>query len=483
MISSKQFTSGLATFAGAWTLARREIRDQMRDWRILTPIILLTLFFPLLMNFTARQAVDFVERYGAPVIGDRLIPFLLMVVGFFPISISLVIALESFAGERERLSLEPLLATPLSDSQLYIGKLIASMVPPLSAAYLGIVVYLTGLYFRIGWTPTVSLLLQVVALTTVQALVMVSGAVVISSQTTSVRAANLLASFIIIPVAQLIIGESLIMFWGRYYILWWIVLAQSLIAIVLIRIGLRLFNREELLGNELDVFDVRWVGRTFWNAFKGGAGSIGDWYRGVLGRSLRSIRIPIGITFSLLVLGFFAGFRYASVFTLPPELFEWQASRDEFAEALRRFGMLSAAGWVKIFLINLRAVGIATLLGLFTLGVLGEILLMAPIAIIGYLAGNIYLAGQDPLLLLSGLVAPHGILEIPAAILAGGAILQLGMAAISLPRGSSLGEGWIKAAAEWVRIMLGLVIPLLVAAAALEVFVTPRIALWVLSGS
>ena len=98
--------------SGAWVIARREIRDQLRDWRILTPIIILTLFFPLLMNFTAQQAVDFVGRYGAPVIGDRLIPFLLMIVGFFPISISLVIALESFAGERERLSLEPLLATP-----------------------------------------------------------------------------------------------------------------------------------------------------------------------------------------------------------------------------------------------------------------------------------------------------------------------------------------------------------------------------------
>jgi uncharacterized membrane protein SpoIIM required for sporulation/ABC-type transport system involved in multi-copper enzyme maturation permease subunit len=469
--------------AGAWILARREIRDQFRDWRILTPIIMLTLFFPLLMNFTARQAVDFVERYGAPVIGDRLIPFLLMVVGFFPISISLVIALESFAGERERLSLEPLLATPLSDAQLYIGKLVASMAPPLSAAYLGIAVYLTGLYFRLDWVPEPQLLIQVIALTTVQALVMVSGAVVISSQTTSVRAANLLASFIIIPVAQLIIGESMIMFWGRYNILWLIILVQSLIAIVLIRIGLRLFNREELLGRELDVLDLRWVGRTFWEAFKGGATSIAAWYKGVLRRSLARVRVPIAMTLITLVVGFVAGYRYASVFTLPANLFQWQASGGELAEALQRFGMFSTAGWLKIFLINMRALLIASVLGLFTLGVLGEILLMAPIAIIGYFAGNLALAGQDPLLMLGALVAPHGILEIPAALIAGGAILQLGMAAISLPKGSSLGEGWIKALAEWIRIMLALVIPLLVAAAALEVFVTPHIALKVLSGS
>ncbi|MEE8568548.1 MAG: ABC transporter permease subunit, partial [Anaerolineales bacterium] len=222
----------LETIAGAWIVARREIRDQLRDWRILTPIIILTLFFPLLMNFTAQQAMGFVTRYGAPIIGDRLIPFLLLIVGFFPISISLVIALESFAGERERLSLEPLLATPLTDSQLYLGKMVASLVPPLGASYLGISVYLVGLVLSIGWRPPPQLLLQVLALTTIQAIVMVSGAVVISSLTTSVRAANLLASFIIIPVAELVIGESVIMFWARYEILWWIVLALALIALV-----------------------------------------------------------------------------------------------------------------------------------------------------------------------------------------------------------------------------------------------------------
>jgi uncharacterized membrane protein SpoIIM required for sporulation len=293
----------------------------------------------------------------------------------------------------------------------------------------------------------------------------------------------LLASFIIIPVAQLIIGESLIMFWGRYHVLWWIILAQTLIAIVLMRIGLSLFNREELLGNELDVLDLRWLGRTFWEAFKRDATSFFEWYQGVLGHSMRRIRIPTGITFIVLIVGFVAGYHYASIFTIPAEALQWEASGDQFAEALRGFGMFSTTGWIKIFLINLRALAIATVLGLFTLGVLGEILLMAPIAIIGYFAGNFGLAGQDTLLLLVALVAPHGILEVPAALIAGGAILQLGMAAISLPKGSSLGEGWIRALAEWVRIMLGVVVPLLLAAAALETFVTPRIALWVLAGS
>ena len=105
-----------ATLARALIITRREVRDQLRDWRLTVPVVILTLFFPLLMNFTASQVLAFVGRFGADIVGERLVPFLLMVVGFFPISVSLVIALESFVGEKERHSLEPLLSSPLSDT-------------------------------------------------------------------------------------------------------------------------------------------------------------------------------------------------------------------------------------------------------------------------------------------------------------------------------------------------------------------------------
>jgi ABC-type transport system involved in multi-copper enzyme maturation permease subunit len=127
------------------TLVHRELRDQLRDWRVVIPVVILTGIFPLLMNFAAQTAMDFVSRYGAPIIAEQLFPFLLMIVGFFPTTVSLVIALESFVGEKERYSLEPLLSTPLSDEELFVGKALASMATPLASAALGIRVYLTGL--------------------------------------------------------------------------------------------------------------------------------------------------------------------------------------------------------------------------------------------------------------------------------------------------------------------------------------------------
>lgn len=184
----------------ALAITKREVRDQLRDWRIIFPVLGLTVFFPFLMNFTARTALDFVTKYGASLIADRLVPFLFMVVGFFPISVSLVIALESFVGEKERGSIEPLLNTPLKDWQIYLGKLLSSTISPLLSSYIGMTVYLVGLVITKVTLPGINVLIQLVALTTVQAVVMVAGAVIVSTQTTSVRASNLLASFIVIPL-------------------------------------------------------------------------------------------------------------------------------------------------------------------------------------------------------------------------------------------------------------------------------------------
>lgn len=466
-------------FSRAFVIARREIRDGFRDWRIIAPILVLTLFFPALMNFTARQAVEFVTDYGAPVIGERLIPFLLMIVGFFPISVSLVIALESFVGEKERHSLEPLLSSPLSNIQLYIGKTLAATVPPLLAAYLGILVYLTGLYLSLRWTPPPILLIQILTLTTVQATVMVSGAVVISTQTTSVRAANLLASFIIIPMALLVQGESLIMFWARYDVLWVIIFGLVMVNVVLVRMGVRLFNREELLGRELDELNFPQMARTCWREFAGEARSLLPWYRREVSKSLGKIRWPVAMMTLACVAGYFLGQHYASIYRLPVSLVNLTFSSG-LSERLEQFGLFSASGVGLVLFQNTRAVLIASALGAFTFGVLAVVILMLPTTLVGYFAGQVALAGYNPLIFLAAFILPHGILEIPAAILVGAATINLGASLISPPPGKTVLDGWLMSLADWLKIFVGLVLPLLVGAAILEVFVTPNVVVAVL---
>jgi uncharacterized membrane protein SpoIIM required for sporulation/ABC-type transport system involved in multi-copper enzyme maturation permease subunit len=465
----------LSEIRPALIITRREIRDQFRDWRIIIPILFLTILFPSLMNFTAQQAVNFVERYGASTVGDRLMPFLLMVVGFFPISISLVIALESFVGEKERHSIEPLLSSPLNDWQLYLGKLLSATVPPLIASYIGIGVYLFGLYRRVGWMPERVLLFQIILLTTVQAIVMVSGAVVVSSQTTSVRAANLLASFIIIPMTFLIQGESVVMFWAKYDVLWWAIVGQIVIAALLIRTGIAKFNREELLGRELDEINLRWSWRTYWRSFTGQAKSPLGWYRSEVFRALKLLRLPVVLVTLTLAFAVLTGAGQAKVFALPPEALNLNNIQQGFVSGLEAIRFFSVQSVSLVWLHNLRVIALATLLGIFTFGVLGILVLMTPLVLIGYFAAAVGAAGISPLLFVSAFVLPHGILEIPAIILAGAAILRLGATLAAPSPGKSIGEAWLSALADWTKVTLGLVLPLFLGAALLEVFVTPRL--------
>jgi len=480
-------------------LVQREIRDTLRDWRMIIPMLLLTLLFPALMSVVADMALDWVAKYGAPIVGERLMPFLLMIVGFFPISFSLVIALETFVGEKERNSLEPLLATPLSDAQLYLGKTLAAMIPPLVAAYLGIIVYLAGLYIFEGWLPSPMLLSLILLLTTAEGLVMVSGAVVVSSQTTSVRAANLLASFIIIPVALLVQAEATIMFWANYSLLWWILVFLLVVDAILIRMGIHLFSRESLLGQEIDGLDIPYLWHTFWRhlrwrewTFGLEAESLPSWLRwiGAVG-GLYRYRIPAilrrsGLAILTVLLGLamsaWVGFEFASRYPLPEQLLQLdQISNDMFID-------LPTVGWLPSFTVwgvlanNVRALAGAALLAVFSFGTLAIALLMAPMAIIFFFVLQAAYAGYNPLLFFGAFVLPHGVLELPAAIIATALAVRLGATFMAPPEDMTIGEGWLQALAEFVTVFIALVVPLLALAAVVEVHVTPAIVVWAFGG-
>jgi uncharacterized membrane protein SpoIIM required for sporulation/ABC-type transport system involved in multi-copper enzyme maturation permease subunit len=463
---------------GALIVMRREVRDQLRDWRIVLPIVILTLFFPFLANFTTGQILNFVGKYGANLLADRFIPFLLMIVGFFPISISLVIALESFAGETERKSIEPLLSSPLTDGQLYLGKLLASLLTPLVASYLGMAVYLIAIYRSSNWRTEPMFLLLIAALTAIQALVMVSGAVVISTQTTSVRAANLLASFIIIPVSLMIQGESVMMLWANYQVLWWVVVALAVIAGLLLRMGIAHMNREELLGHELDTLNFGWMWKVFRQQFTGGTHTVWEWYGREIPRTLRRMQIPLACMAVLLVAATTIGAAQVKNLGISPSVLGLDRLKlidSQLLDQFRRYGFFSTSNVIAIWWHNLRAVAIAVILGIFTLGVAGTLILMLPMVVIGFVSGAASLTGMNLLTVLAAFTLPHGLLEIPAVILSGAAILQVGATLVTPNGRQSISEGLVSSMADWAKVTLALVIPLFLGAAFLEVFVSPQL--------
>ncbi len=478
------------TLANALLVTEREVRDSFRDWRIIAPLLVLTFLFPFLAQFVAGQFTDYVSEYGAQIIGERTIPFLLMIVGFFPISISLVIALETFVGEKERRSLEPLLSTPLSNTELYIGKMLAAMIPPLLSSYGGMFVYLASLVFGdLAWRPQGALVVQIILLTTVQALVMVTGAVVVSSQTTSTRAANLLASFIIIPVAMLIQGESAIMFLAPdaespsgIGALWAIIAGMLIVVILLLRVGNTIFNREELLGRMIDQINLKRSFQTIWRQVisvdeRGTrARNLVDWYRRGIPVSIKRVRSAIIVASFVFLVAFIAGYALGTSpnwrLNLPSDLPLDRVSGEMGAASQYFWGQRPAI--VGIVLQNWRILAAASILAVFSFGVGALLLTPAVYVVLGYLLSQIVQAGYNPFPFALA-VLTHGVIEIPVIVLATAVVLKLGAVVTRLPTGMTLGQAWTQALGDTIKLWLAVLLPGLFFAAFVEAYITPLV--------
>jgi uncharacterized membrane protein SpoIIM required for sporulation/ABC-type transport system involved in multi-copper enzyme maturation permease subunit len=485
--------SGLQT---ALVITRREIHDSLRDWRIVMPIIILTLIFPFLMDFTSRWATNWVSQFADPILVERLNPFLLMIVGFFPISFSLIIALESFVGEKERNSIEPILSLPVSDLELYLGKMLSSLMLPLFASYLGITVFLVmRLTTTPPWIPPLDLTILMFLLTTVEALVMVSGAVVVSSQTTSVRAANLLASFIIIPMALLIQAESVIMFYAEYHALWWFVAGLLVVNLILVRMGVRIFNREEILSKELDELSFKKIWRDFIGYFlrppelaprrfdqESARFDLFRFYRHDIPLLLKQQALPFIVVMITSVTAVILGAGLAHRFPIPSQAFPLrEISVNTFAE-IEKIRLLPEISTSFIFSNNLRVMILAGLVSIFSFGALDLFLTIINVGLVSFLVTEIVILGYNPWLFVATFILPHGIFEIPAVLIGLTFALRIGAGLVSPPKGFDVGQGFILTLANFIKILIFLVIPLLLLAAYIEANITPQIVLAVYAG-
>lgn len=460
-----------------WMVAQREFTDQFRDWRIVVPMFLLVTLFPFIADDTTRQAVNFMNRFGGDLILDNLIPFVVLVIGFFPLSFTLVVALESFVGEKERGTIEPLLSSPIEDSHMYLGKLLVGITTPLVFSFVSIGIYLILVARRDVQFPSPYMLSLIFLLTFAHAVLMVSSAIVISVQATTIRAANLLASFVVVPVAFLLQGETILIFWGNEDVLWFAIIGVTLLATLLVRLGLSHFRREYLLGREIDTINLKWMGRTFRNRFKGQATTIREWYRTELPISLRQLRQPLLV---VIVLGLLAGIvSYGWVITNVPAYIELSPERVAdfrtfIADNLNNLDSLGERlPAPMLFYHNARTTVVFLLLGLVSFGTLGLTLFIGNIALVGGVLGAAHLVGYSPLLAFGAGILPHGVFELTAIFLATAAMLKVGAQLVTPQPDKSLGETILVSLADWSRIFIGIVLPLLAIAAVVEIYLTP----------
>jgi len=460
-------------------VARREFQDQFRDWRIIVPMFIMVALFPFVADNTTQQAVNFMNRFGGGIILDRIVPFVILVIGFFPLSFTLIVALESFVGEKERCTIEPLLSSPLDDRHLYLGKLLVGVSTPLIFSYGSILLYLLLLSRRAVTFPSAYMLTLILLLTFAHAVLMVSSAIVISVQATTIRAANLLASFVVVPVAFLLQGETVLIFWGNESVLFFAVAGLIILSGLLIRLGLSHFKREYLLGREIDTLNFKSIGRTFIARVVGNAKSISEWYRVEIPSTLRQLRQPLLIVIGVALVTIASSYAWVVIVTpqhieITPERI--QAAQKYVSDNIGNLQFLEAqvpAPW--LFFNNVRATLAFLFAGLISFSTLGVTLYMINMALIGGVLGGATLIHYSPLLVFVSAILPHGMFELTAVTIATAAVLKAGAVLVTPQPDKSMGEVFLLSLADWFRVFIGLVVPLLAVAAVIEVYVTPVI--------
>lgn len=215
-------------------------------------IVLVPLLLSLLFSYVVQYAFS-----SSPSLRLSDITGLLDAFAFWFVIIGAVlpppIASYSIVGEKVEKSLEPLLATPVSDGEILLGKSIAAFLPTILATYAGAAIYMTlvdrtlygivGYLYYPNWEMAVILLL----LAPLTALLSIELNVVISARVSDVRSASQLGGVVFAPfLAVYLAGEIGVITLDTTTLL--IISAIfAVLAVVMFFISTRTFQREEIL--------------------------------------------------------------------------------------------------------------------------------------------------------------------------------------------------------------------------------------------
>jgi ABC-2 type transport system permease protein len=220
-----------------------------------------------LPGMSLTQLEDFIARMPSGLLAELapynqeqkmivliLVYFLAPMFLIVPLMVASVIAADSFAGEKERKTLEALLYTPASDRELFLAKILSAWLPALAVSLGGFVLY--GLVANLAAWPVMeriffpntmwwALLLWVAPAAAGLGL---SSMVLVSSRVSGFQEAYQLGSVVVLPIVLLVIGQAMgVMYLSIAFVLL-LGLILWLVDAALIAFGIRQFQRGELIA-------------------------------------------------------------------------------------------------------------------------------------------------------------------------------------------------------------------------------------------
>jgi ABC-2 type transport system permease protein len=265
-----------------WLVFRKDWLEIKRNWQVLLPILvvplivsvllpLITVFIPSLMTTQPVSLQGFetliqnlpanIQAQIASMTPQQVLVYILALYFFapffliIPLMASSVIASDSFAGEKERKTIEALLATPISDSELFLGKVLVSFIPAMAVTLASFAVYSTvvdvtafSLFNGALLLPNAVWLILIFGLAPTLALASIGLTVIISARVKGFREAQQISVVLLLPILGLVFAQaSGAMIIGPPVIAA-LIGVFALVDLAVFYIGVKVFKREEILS-------------------------------------------------------------------------------------------------------------------------------------------------------------------------------------------------------------------------------------------
>jgi len=238
----------------AWLVAARDFKIFRRVKNVWYPIII----FPVLISVVFPVLLEYLKINGSHgLAAPGVLPNLLTSFSFFLVIgaayVPLGIATYSIVGEKVERSLEPLLATPLTDGEILFGKAVSAIIPTLVAMYAAGAVFMVGIdevtfstlgyYYFPNWNIDTLLLVLMPGAIVLSVLF----SVIVSSRVNDVRSANSFGAFIFFPLIGIyLLSETSVITLDvkSFFIISGVILAVD---VGLFFVSTKTFRREEIL--------------------------------------------------------------------------------------------------------------------------------------------------------------------------------------------------------------------------------------------
>lgn len=253
------------------TIIHKEWKEVFKNRMVLFTVVFLPLFFtalPLIIIYATSSADMSGLDSGMPDQFSALCPpglnggecfqvfmvsqFMLMFM-MMPLAIPIAISSYSIVGEKTTRSLEPLLATPITTTELLVGKSLAAAIPAVGATYAAYGLFVLGAYLLTQSTGFISALLDprwLIAIFIVgplMAVMAINVSLIVSSRVNDPRAAEQLSMVVIVPLLAVFFGQISGLFVVNRTLVSFAALVLLVLDFGLVYAAVQLFDRETIL--------------------------------------------------------------------------------------------------------------------------------------------------------------------------------------------------------------------------------------------